>query len=89
VELDMRIRQMMLAAATLSLAATAFAQPVKSPAAKTGQTTGQSAPIVVASADEVATPPVTDQQQASAPAKPVRHARVTTCRCGDQTPSDH
>jgi hypothetical protein len=88
VELDMRTRQLMLAVAALSLASTAFAQPANAPVRKAEQATVQSAPVVVASADEIATPPATDQQQASAPAKPVRHARVTTCRCGDQTPGD-
>lgn len=84
----MRTRQLMIAIAAVSLAATAFAQPADAPVRKAEQTTAQSPPVVVASADEIATPPATDQQQASGPAKPVRHARVTTCRCGDQTPSD-
>jgi hypothetical protein len=88
-ELDMRARQLMLAFATLSLAATALAQPARTPAAKADQPAQQSAPIVVASADQASAAAVADQQQASAPAKPVRHARVTTCRCGDQTPSDN
>jgi len=46
--------------------------------------------VVVASAEGVDNPEVIvdqqQEQQASEPAKPARHARITSCRCGDQTP---
>lgn len=85
----MRIRQLILAVATVSLSATAPAQPAKAPVRKADQPAVQTAPVVVAAADETSAPVPADQQQASTPAKPARHARVTTCRCGDQTPSDN
>lgn len=85
----MRARLMMVAIAGLSLAAASSAQPAKDNVNKAGQPTDQAAPVVVASADEVSVPAGGDQQQAAAPAKPARHARVTTCRCGDQTSTNN
>ena len=38
--------------------------------------------VVLASADDVTTPPTTSQQAPAAPKR--RFGRVTTCRCGDQ-----
>ena len=84
----MRIHSVMVAIAMLSISATAVADPAKAPVHKADQPTGQAAPVEIASADDASTPAATDQQQPQAdPAKPVRHARVSTCRCGDQTPS--
>jgi hypothetical protein len=82
----MRIRLLVTAVATLSLAAAVSAEPPKAPVQKADQPTDQR-PIVVAAADESAQPAVSDPQ-ASPPAKPARHARVTTCRCGDQNPGN-
>jgi hypothetical protein len=45
--------------------------------------------VLIAAAAEI--PQVQQPQQApdaAPPARPVRHARVTTCRCGDQDPSE-
>ena len=82
----MRVRLLMVAIAGLSLSATALADPAKAPVSKAGQPADQAAPVLVASADEVIAPVTNDRQpKAADPAKPVRHARVTTCRCGDQT----
>lgn len=86
----MRVRLLMVALAGLSLSAAASADPAKAPVQKAGQPADKSAPVLVASADEAAAPAPTDQAQPPAdPAKPVRHARVTTCRCGDQTPGSN
>jgi hypothetical protein len=40
-----------------------------------------------AATEEEQTPAAQPRQIEADPAKPVRHARVTTCRCGDQDPS--
>jgi hypothetical protein len=82
----MRARLFMTAIAGLSLATASSAEPAKAPVRKADQAVEKPAPIVVASAEEATVPPST--QQDSPPAKPVRHARVTSCRCGDQNPSD-
>jgi hypothetical protein len=84
----MRIHLLTAGLASLSLAAAAFAEPPKTPVSNGEQSSGQQAPVVVAAADETpAGGTVNDQPQAQQ-SKPARHARVTTCRCGDQTPSD-
>ena len=82
----MRIRLLVTAIASLSLAAAGSAEPPKAPVQKAEQPAGQQ-PVIVAAADETSQPAAGDPQ-ASAPAKPARHARVTTCRCGDQTPGN-
>ncbi len=82
----MRIRLLVTAAAILSFAAAGSAEPPKAPVQKAEQPAGQQ-PMIVAAADETPQPVVSDAQ-ASAPAKPVRHARVTTCRCGGQNPGN-
>lgn len=82
----MRTRLIVTAAAALALAGAGSAEPPKAPVQKAEQPAGQQ-PIVVAAADETAQP-VAGDPQASAPAKPARHARVTTCRCGDQNPGN-
>lgn len=81
----MRVRLLMVAIAGLSLSAAASAEPAKTPVQKAEQPSDQAAPVLVASADEVIAPVTNDRQpKAADPAKPVRHARVTTCRCGDR-----
>jgi hypothetical protein len=82
----MRIRLLVTAAAILTFAAAASAEPPKAPVQKAEQPAGQQ-PMIVAAADETPQPVVSDAQ-ASAPTKPVRHARVTTCRCGGQNPGN-
>ena len=82
----MRARLIVTAAASLALAGAGSAEPPKAPVQKAEQPVGQQ-PIVVVAADESAQP-VQEDPQASAPAKPTRHARVTTCRCGDQNPGN-
>jgi hypothetical protein len=82
----MRIRLLFTAVASLSLAAAGSAEPPKAPVQKAEQPAGQQ-PIVVAAADE-APQAGADDPQASTPAKPARHARVTSCRCGDQNPGN-
>jgi hypothetical protein len=82
----MRVRLIVTAVATVALAAAVSAEPPKAPVQKAEQPVDQQA-IVVAAADETAQPAASDPQ-ASTPAKPARHARVTTCRCGDQNPGN-
>ena len=82
----MRVRLLVTAVASLALAGAGSAEPPKAPVQKAEQPSGQQ-PIVIAAADET-TPTVAGDQQASMSAKPVRHARVTTCRCGDQNPGN-
>ncbi len=87
----MRAPLFAIAVAGLSFAAAASADPAKAPVRQAGQESNQSAPVIVAAADPLRGPAAADQQQQQPSAtadKPVRHARVTTCRCGDQTPSD-
>ena len=83
----MRIRLLVTAAAILSFAAAGSAEPPKAPVQKAEQPAGQQPIIIVAAADENPQP-VAGEPQASLPAKPVRHARVTTCRCGGQNPGN-
>ena len=81
----MDVRSLTVAMAMLSVSTTAFADPAKAPVHKADQPANQAPSVEIASADDAATDVATEQQPAADPAKPVRHARVTTCRCGDQT----
>lgn len=83
----MRARLIVAVLAGVSLSAAVSAEPPKAPVQKAQQPAEQAAPVVVAAADETPAPAVTDPQE-SPPAKPVRHARVTTCRCGGQNPGE-
>lgn len=83
----MRARLLIVAVSGLSLAAAAAAEPAKAPVRKAGQPAGQEVNVVIASADDVRAPGLVEQQ-AAAPAKRERRARVTTCRCGDPTPNN-
>ena len=78
-----------LAIAALPLTAATSAEPPKAPVRDAAQPIAQDAPVLVASADTVGAS-LEDkkpaQPQASDPAKPIRHARVSSCRCGDQNP---
>jgi len=74
-------------AAAMTLGAPATAEPAKAPVQKADQAIEQPV-VLIASASEV--PGVQQPQQpaiTAPPARPVRHARVMTCRCGDQNPS--
>jgi hypothetical protein len=82
----MGIRTLVTAAAILSFSATGSAEPPKAPVRKAEQPAGQQ-PVVIAAANE--TPqPVAGNAGVSTPEKPVRRARVTTCRCGGQDPGN-
>ena len=84
------MRRFVLALAIVSLPLTAAvsAEPAKAPVRDASQPVTEETPVLVASADTVSALPdkKPTQPQASDPAKPARHARVSTCRCGDQTP---
>lgn len=86
----MRARLLMTAIAGLSFATSALAvEPTKAPVQKAEQQASESPPVVVASASEARPEAnVQPQVEAPAPAKPRRAARVTSCRCGGQNPSD-
>jgi hypothetical protein len=77
-----------IAIASLPLTAAVSAEPAKAPVRDASPPAIEDTPVLVASADTVSA--LADkkpaQPQASDPAKPARHARVTSCRCGDQTP---
>lgn len=78
----MRGRLFAVGAAGLFVTAAALAEPAKAPVQKAAQPADQRAEVVVASADNV--PAATNgANQAAAPAKKVRKARVISCRCGD------
>ena len=81
----MGVRSLMIAAGTLLLVQPASAEPVKAPVQKAEQPSDAPAPVIVAAADTVVAAEPKDQVAAVPQPKPVRHARVTTCRCGDQT----
>ena len=87
----MRAHLFAIAVAGLTVAAAASADPAKAPVSNAEQASNQPAPVMVAAAEAVREPAADEQQppqQPSATDKPVRHARVTTCRCGGQTPSN-
>jgi len=78
----MHVRFVLFAAATLISASAFAAEPIKPPVQPAAQQQLAPAQVVLASADDVRTPPVGDQQVPTPPKRP-RVARVTTCRCGD------
>ena len=80
----MYARLIVIAAATLTVANPAFAEPAKPHGQEPAtQPATRPAAVVLASADTVreVTPSSTDQ--AAPQVKRPRTARVTTCRCGD------
>ena len=83
----MRARLLIVAVSGLSFAAAVAAEPSKVPVRKADQSAEQPVEVVVASADQVRAPAAAEE--ASVPAKRERKARVTTCRCGDQTPPNN
>ena len=81
--------RMLLVFLTGLCASTAFAaEPPKAPAAKAEQTTEQSRPVVVASADEAQAKVTPAEQQSDSAAPKPRRGRSTSCRCGDQLPNN-
>lgn len=82
----MRAPVLMIAIAITSVAANA-AEPMRAPVQKVEQTE-DNPPVVVASATQAPLVQTVPPEKSADPVKPIRHARATTCRCGDQTPSD-
>jgi hypothetical protein len=88
----MRAHLFAVAIAGMTLAAAVSAEPPKPSVHDAGQQSDQ-APVLVAAADTLHSAVADDQQQQQAQPqptadKPVRHARVTTCRCGGQNPGN-
>jgi hypothetical protein len=81
----MHSRCLITAAAALAFAGSAAAEPPK-PAPQPAPT-NRPAEVMMASADQIRTPALVAQAQAT-PAKKPRAARVTTCRCAGQTPQN-
>ena len=75
----MRIRLLTLTAVALTVSGSAIAEPAKLPQPRP---TAIPAPMILASADQVAAKSSLPTQADAAPAKRPRAARVTTCRCG-------
>ena len=80
----MDARLVMFAVAMLAVGTAAVAEPPKAPAQAPPQQANYPAKVMLASADQVATPAPADQSASQPPKRP-RAARVTTCRCGDQS----
>ena len=78
-ETVMHARFTIIAAAALTVATAALAEPAKAPSAS--QTPSRPSPVVLASADRVVGAASTTQASPT-PAKRPRAARVTNCRCG-------
>lgn len=79
----MHARSLVIAAAALTCATIAAAEPVKPQAREVSDNASRPAAVVLASADQVKTPVPANAEQTPAPVKR-RIGRVTTCRCGDQ-----
>lgn len=84
----MRVRHFVIAIAAAAIATAATAEPPKAPVRDAAQPAEARPPVVIASAEPVRAPAPVAEAQAPAPAKRVRTARVSACRCGDQTPSE-
>lgn len=84
----MRSRDLLIVSAALAIGtAASAADPAKPEARPAAQSPSRPAEIVLASADQVQPSAPAAREQASAPVKRPRAARVTTCRCGDQVQS--
>ena len=83
----MRPHLLIAALAGLSMAAAVAAEPAKAPVRNAEQAAERPAAVVVASVNEPRAEDVTSEPRAEAPVKQ-RRGRVTSCRCGDQNPSD-
>lgn len=82
----MYARLVLIAAVSLTSISARAAEPVKPAQQQTAQPQRAQAPVVLASASDVEATPPSDQQAQTPPKK--RHARVTTCRCGDPQQPD-
>lgn len=80
----MYARLMVIAAAAL-IGTSAVAEPPKPAPRDSAPPASRPAEVVLASAEQVPQPAPVAEQQTPAPPKK-RAARVTTCRCADQTP---
>lgn len=78
-------RRCLAIAAGLMLATAVAAEPPKPAATDSAKPADRPAPMMLASADQIRTPAAGEQAQSSVPAKRLRAARVTTCRCGGQS----
>jgi hypothetical protein len=90
-ESGMRAHLVSIAVGISLVSAVAAAEPPKAPLTKAEQSADRAPAAVVAASEAVVAAPADQRQQpqASDAAKPpVRHARVSSCRCGDQDPSD-
>lgn len=83
----MQVRFVLIAIIALTSAGAAAAEPQKAPAKATAQLQPASPRVMLASADEVRSPAASEPQVQLQSKRP-RVARVTTCRCGDQQPTD-
>ena len=85
----MLVRYLLIGSVALSLTVPAAAEPAKPVAPEASRPESRPAEVVLASAEQVsvALPAVQDPAAAPPVAAPVkkRAARVTTCRCADQT----
>jgi len=75
-------------AVAVTLAAPVGAEPAKSPAPKPDARVEQPVVLIAAAAEVPQLQQPLQSPDAAAPGKPARHARVSTCRCGDQNPSE-
>jgi hypothetical protein len=72
----------------IALAAPVSAEPAQAPVQKADQRAEQPVVLMAAASEVPEARPQQPSPIASAPVKPARHARVTSCRCGDQNPSE-
>lgn len=82
----MQTRYVLIASAALAIAPAAGAEPAKPDVRPQAQPTDRPAAVVLASAEQVRPPVPAGEEQAAVPAKKPRAARVTSCRCANQTP---
>lgn len=85
----MPVRQLAIAIVIAATAGTAAAEPAKAPVRNAAQPVEAKPVVVMASAGTVASHAPIAEAQAPAPAKRVRTARVSSCRCGGQTPTEN
>jgi hypothetical protein len=75
----MRVRLLIVATSALMVPGSAVAEPAKLPQPRPA---AGPAPMILASADQVAGKSPLPERAAAEPVKRPRAARVTTCRCG-------
>ena len=85
----MHARFVTIAGSALLIGSAGFAEPPKAPVRAARQDANRPAEVMLASADQVRTPVANVDQSSPAPVKRARVARVTTCRCADQTEEQH